>query len=58
MSNLIEVYQPPVKGYHCKDCGAKVMCRTKSRLCRKCNARRLGLRSGGRNKGKKRGDVK
>jgi len=46
----VEVYQPPQNGYHCRVCGAKITSVAKSRLCRKCCARRLGLRVGGWNK--------
>lgn len=60
MSKMVEVYQPPQKGYHCKDCGAKIKCpsRNKSGLCHQCSTRRIGLQHGGRNKGKKRDDEK
>jgi len=46
----VEVYQPPQNGYHCRVCGTKITSVAKSRLCRKCCARLLGLRNGGRNK--------
>jgi len=48
----VEVYQPPQNGYHCRVCGAKITSVAKSRVCRRCCARKMGKRVGGWNKNK------